>query len=365
MGLYESAAPPGGVPLITVYDRSLANVFARCREWMQEFPGLVRGLYELARPFKWHLLVILGFNVCIAAWETIQPMILAWGVDTFAAKAPFIEMVAIIVYPILVIAIPHGIVLPLFRDMYELWFIKPKFERYVSLLCLQRSQSGQLPDHPEVLNRRAPIAQEGRAVAYSFISMMTRDPAFAVRGLVVLAILSWMSPPLLALLLLGIVLDLWITLLMDARLFRPYAHQQEHEFRVRGLEFKLLDGSRETTGDTQKGDYSDCAEAWDHYIGVTRFAEIRRMIYQTPIRETVSLLVRIGCMVLVAWWVHIDRVSVGEYIFFVQLAGRANDPLHVFLNFQAKFMTTREAMRRLGLITGIDFGLAKPGTAAA
>ena len=89
------------------------------------------------------------------------------------------------------------------------------------------------------------------------------------------------------------------------------------------------------------------------------------MIYQTPIRETVSQIVRIGCMVLVAWWVHTDRVSVGEYIFFVQLAGRANDPLWVFLGFQAKFMTTREAIRRLGLITGIDFGLKKPGTVAA
>ena len=69
-------------------------------------------------------------------------------------------------------------------------------------------------------------------------------------------------------------------------------------------------------------------------------------------------------MVLVAWWVHTDQVSVGEYIFFVQLAGRANDPLYVFLGFQSKFMTTREAIRRLGLLTGIDFGLAKPGTCA-
>ena len=39
---------------------------------------------------------------------------------------------------------------------------------------------------------------------------------------------------------------------MDARLFRPYAHQQEHEFRVRGLEFKLLDGSREAPADARE-----------------------------------------------------------------------------------------------------------------
>jgi ABC-type multidrug transport system fused ATPase/permease subunit len=283
-------------------------------------------------------------------------------VDTFAAKAPFIEMVTIIVYPILVIAIPHGIVLPLIRDLYELWFIKPNFEKHVSLLCLHRNHSGAIVDHPEISRRRAPIAQEGRTVAYDLVAMMVRDPAFALRGLVVFVILSWMSPPLLALLLVGIVLDLLITLVMDARLFRPYALQQEHEFRLRGLEFQFLDEQRRTPEDAseQNAEIAACSDAWDRYIGATRFAEMRRMIFQTPIRETVSQLVRIGCMVLVAWWVHTDRVTVGEYIFFVQLAGRANDPLYVFLGFQNKFMTTRESIRRLGLLTGIDFGLSRP-----
>jgi ABC-type multidrug transport system fused ATPase/permease subunit len=366
MGLYESAAPLEGVPRLVTGDRSIGQVFERCREWMIEFPGLVRGLYALAQPFRWHLAALLGFNACIAAWETIQPMILAWGVDTFAAKAPFIEMVTIIVYPILVIAIPHGVILPMFRDMYELWFIKPQFEKHVSLLCLRRNHAGELSAHPEVHGRRAPVAQEGRTVAYSMIQMLVRDPAFAVRGLVVFIIISWMSPPLLALLLFGIIADLMITLVMDARLFRPYALQQEHEFRVRGLEFKLLDGASPAASDAAQkyAEYRDCSQAWDSYVGATRFAEMRRMIFQTPIRETVSQLVRVGCMVLVAWWVHTDQVTVGEYIFFVQLAGRANDPLYVFLGFQSKFMTTREAIRRLGLLTGIDFGLAKPGTVA-
>ena len=119
----------------------------------------------------------------------------------------------------------------------------------------------------------------------------------------VVACWSW----LLALLLFGIIADLMITLVMDARLFRPYALQQEHEFHVRGLEFKLLDGAREVAGDATQNnaEYSDCAQAWDHYVGATRFAEMRRMIFQTPIRETVSQLVRVGSMVLVAWWVGV------------------------------------------------------------
>ena len=88
------------------------------------------------------------------------------------------------------------------------------------------------------------------------------------------------------------------------------------------------------------------------------------MIYQQPVRETISQIVRIGCMLLVAWWVHTDQVSIGEYIFFVQLAGRANDPLYVFFGLQQRIMTSRESLRRLGLLCGVDFGIVKPGDIA-
>ena len=95
-------------------------------------------------------------------------------------------------------------------------------------------------------------------------------------------------------------------------------------------------------------------------VRATRYVEMRRMIYQMPVRETVSQVVRVGSKLLVAWWVHIDQISIGEYIFFVQLAGRANDPLFVFLALQQKIMTTRESLRRLGLLCGIDFGIVRP-----
>ena len=32
-------------------------------------------------------------------------------------------------------------------------------------------------------------------------------------------------------------------------------------------------------------------------------------------------------MMMVGWWVHTGDVSIGEYILFTPLAGRANDPL--------------------------------------
>lgn len=57
--------------------------------------------------------VVFGINIVIAIWETVQPFILAGGVDSFAARVPYLDIVAIIVFPVLAIGLLHGIVLPL------------------------------------------------------------------------------------------------------------------------------------------------------------------------------------------------------------------------------------------------------------
>jgi ABC-type multidrug transport system fused ATPase/permease subunit len=359
MAFYDLVGPAQGASLQG--QRSFGTVLRRSAEWTKEIPGLISGLAKLAAPFKWHLAVIFAFNVVIALWETIQPFILAWGVDTFGANAPYLQIVAIIVFPMLAISVPHGIVLPLARDLYAAWFVKPQFEKHVGLLCLARDRSPQRTADPELLSRKAPVAQEGRDAAYQLIDKLLRDPAFAFRGLVVMAVLTVKSPALLALLCVGILADLWVTLLMDARLFAPYAAQQAHQFRVRGLEYALLDNkSLPARSFARSQDLTACEREWDEYVAATRFAETRRIFYQLPIREGISLVVRIGCMMMVGWWVHIGQVSIGEYILFTQLAGRANDPLYVFFGMQQQIMTTRESLRRLGLLCGIDFAIRRP-----
>ena len=45
---------------------------------------------------------------------------------------------------------------------------------------------------------------------------------------------------------------------------------------------------------------------------------------------------------------------------FTSLASPANDPLLVFLGLQQQLMTTRESLRRLGLLCGIHFGIERP-----
>src|ERR1039457_1109070 len=121
MALYEDWAPLARPLWVLERRTTLATVLGRSIEWVNEAPGLVHGLAELARPLKWNFAVVFGFNVVIAIWGAGQPFILAWGVDSFAARVPYLDIVAIIVFPVLAIGLPHGIVLPLARDLYAAW----------------------------------------------------------------------------------------------------------------------------------------------------------------------------------------------------------------------------------------------------
>jgi len=362
MALYEEEAPLAGSFFALQSRPTLAAVFRRSAEWVNEAPGLARGLSELAWPLKWNFAVVFGFNVVIAIWETVQPFILAWGVDSFAARVPYLDIVAIIVFPVLAIGLPHGIMLPLARDLYAAWFVKPRYEKRVGLLCFQRGHSATRATMAELDGKKAPIAQEGRLVAYQLTEMLLRDPAFAIRGVTVLIILLFKSPILVGVLVVGMLADLFITMLMDARLFMPYAMLREHQFRLRGLEYQLLDTDpRDRVSSAEREARSSAYEReWDAYVRATQYVETRRLIYQLPVREGISTIIRVAVMLLVGWWVHVGEISIGDYILFTSLAGRANDPLWVFLGIQQQIMTTRESLRRLGLLCGVDFGIERP-----
>ncbi len=361
MALYEEGAPLADSFFALQTRPTLAAVFRRSAEWVNEAPGLARGLWDLAKPLKWNFAVVFGFNVVIAVWETVQPFILAWGVDSFAARVPYLDIVAVIVFPVLAIGLPHGIVLPLARDLYAAWFVKPRYEKVVGLLCFRRGHAAVRATAGELDGKKAPIAQEGRLVAYQLTEMLLRDPAFAIRGVTVLVILFFKSPVLVGVLLIGMFADLFITMLMDARLFVPYAVLREHQFRLRGLEYQLLDADPRDRGNAEQAARASAYEReWDAYVRATQFVETRRLIYQLPIREGISTVIRVAVMLLVGWWVHAGEVSIGDYILFTSLAGRANDPLWVFLGIQQQIMTTRESLRRLGLLCGVDFGIERP-----
>jgi hypothetical protein len=131
MALYEDTEPLARPLFMLDSGSAVAAIVRRSAEWVNEASGLARGLAELASPLKWHFAVVFGFNVVIAIWETVQPFILAWGVDTLAARVPYLQIVAIIVFPALAIGLPQGIVLPFARDLYAAWFVKPQYEKRV------------------------------------------------------------------------------------------------------------------------------------------------------------------------------------------------------------------------------------------
>jgi hypothetical protein len=86
-------------------------------------------------------------------------------------------------------------------------------------------------------------------------------------------------------LLIGMLADLWVTMLMDARLFMPYAVMSEHQFRLRGLECQFLDAdSCDPKGcdGVREARAAAYEREWDTYVRAMRFVETRRLIYQLP-----------------------------------------------------------------------------------
>lgn len=329
-----------------------SQVVARLGEFIHEIPDIVRGLWNLAKPFKWPMLAILALNVVIAVWETAIPFMLTVSVDAFKMNSKYIETVAMITATVMAIQFPQGIILPAVRELIAVRYLRPQFESEVGRRSEEYKQSQGKESSSELTETGGPVLEGGRSAAYALIDILLRDPAFALRGVVLLAALWFTSPVLVMILLLGMVLDAFITFHMDAKLLKLYASQLEHRFQMRGLENRILDQEI-----NEKGRYQ---RSRDDFISATRSVETRRIFYQSFLRAPVGIAFQLVTMAVVAGWVYEGSVTVGEYIWFTQAATRAHDPLNVFFNLQNHVMTNRESLRRLGLLTGVDFGLKKP-----
>lgn len=333
---------------MTIIESNLARgtfwdmISERCVGWRHEFPAVVRGLWQLTVPFRRQRLIIAAANLLIVLWDTAQPYILAWGVTALVEQASYTKIIIAIIFPVLTIALPYGIVLPLFRELYTVRHFRPWFMKHLSLLCLRGSA---LPNRDN-----GPAAQQGRDVAVSLVDTLLRDPLYIVRGVVLLVVLSYLSGLLGAILMCGMLLDLAITLVMESRLNGLYERQRQLEFRIKGLENALHGGE----GDDDVRCKLD--RAWDEYAQLTRSVETSRLWYQSILREGCAQAIRIGMMLLVGWWVHLGYTSIGEYIVFTTLAGRANDPLYVFFNLQQTLMQNREVLRQFERMSGIALG---------
>jgi hypothetical protein len=324
-------------------------------EVLREMPTIILGLYKMAEKYRWRLAVLACFNIVIATWAVVQPLVISWSVDTFVANAPYAEIVAIIIFPTLAIVIPNGTIFPFFRGLYTLKYVSLPFKKHVSMLCftLRRRSHKMLS-----IKAKGPVVQEGREAAWDVIEFFTREPFFVLKGVVIAGILLWKSPLLASLVTVGIVADVAITLLMRKRLILPLAHMQTNEQDLKGLENQGHDQDPDEVSD------EEFEASWDIYIKNTLRAEIPRMIYQILWRGGVSHIVRIATMLLAGWWVHMGWESIGSYLFLISLAASASDPFEIFLSFIWKSVELREKLRRLGIVYGIDLGLKSPLTAA-
>jgi ABC-type bacteriocin/lantibiotic exporter with double-glycine peptidase domain len=322
---------------------------AQYTAWRTEFPAITRGLWQLTAPFRPQLAKIAFFNTLIAIWDTAQPWIIALCVDQLVDKAPFRTIILVIIFPVLAIALPYGIVLPLFRELYTLRHFRPWLMKHLSMRCFEGGGCA--------FRNKGPIAQLGRDITVPLVDSFLRDPLYIVRGLVLLVWLSYLSPSLGLILASGMVFDVIITMWMEIRIKAACNRQQQLNIRIKGLENDIWDGGAHPRSKLE------LERLWTEYALLTKSVETKRLMYQSVLREGCAQVVRIGLMLLVGWWVHLGETTVGQYFIFVQLAGRSNDPLYVFFNLQQVLMQNRDPLRRFGAMLGVPL-LGDPVLAA-
>ena len=317
----------------------------RCRGWQRDFPSIIRGLIQLLEPFRRQVLIIAGANLAIVLWDTAQPYILASGVDAVATNATYAAIVKAILIPVLVIATPY-IGFPLLREIYTARRFRPQLRKHLSLLCLRAgTRSYGFKD-------RGPTAQRGRDVIVPLVDSFLRDPFYIARGAVLVIVLLWMSPLLGLFLICGMSLDAGITLVMEVQLNGLYQDIRKIELRINSLEYLLHDHTACDPSDAELQQW-ELQVAWDEFAVLTRRAETLRLIFQSVLREGLALMVRLGLMLLVGWWVHIGYATIAEYIFFTTIVTRANDPLVVLLNLQQVVMQEHAILWRFGVLSGV------------
>jgi hypothetical protein len=333
--------------------------------WLHEMPGIVRGLIILGWPFKWHMASVFAINFAIAVWETSVAFVTAEAVMALgpeSLKQPFFVIAMGIAFPILVYKLSSEILIPLMRDLYANKCLWPKMERALILRGIPAGDARR--EHLELRGNTAPVSQGGRLAAYGLLGSLLRDPAYILRGLGVLVYLYFCVSPWLVLLLVGgMIVDLCITLRMDAHCTPLYTDQKDRQLKVNALEYQLHEplSSKRTS-----------EERWQEKVGRNRItkeslayaeatwnAEFWRILYQ-GVRAIISNAVQIGIMVLVAYWVWSGEFTLAAFLIFIQYSTRACEPLTTFLMLQSSIMSNRELLRRLGLLTNVDFGIKAP-----
>jgi ABC-type multidrug transport system fused ATPase/permease subunit len=305
---------------------------------------------------------LLGFNLIIATWDAFIPLIMSWGVDAFKPDTPYFDVAVLIATPVLAFRFPPGVLLAAVRDMCAIVYFRARLYTFISVTATKHGRINPWTIALRLGGNSTPVLQAGRANLIAMVESLLRDPIFAVRGFAVLTYLAFSMPSLAFLVTLGILIDLLITCVMDVHLEKSYAKRQQRQNRLYRCEMQALGDEREEWLEnmTEESRSARYRKRVSSLVTTTVRVEVIRALYETVTRETVTLLFAIATSLVAAWYVCENTITVGGYVWFVQMAAKATDPMQVVLNIQRMLMTTRESIRELGILMGVDFGITEP-----
>jgi ABC-type multidrug transport system fused ATPase/permease subunit len=305
---------------------------------------------------------LLGFNIIIAAWDAFVPLIMSWSVDAFKPDTPYFDVVVLIATPIIAFRFPPGVLLAAVRDMCAIVYLRARLYTFISETATHHGRTNPWAVALRLGGNGAPALQAGRTNLIGLVESLLRDPIFAVRGFAVLTYLAYAMPGLALLVVLGILIDLLLTCVMDVHLEKPYAKRQRRQNRLYRCEMQALGGARERWLENMAEESRSARyrKRVSSLVTTTVRVEVMRAMYETVTRETLTLLFVIATSLVAAWYVCENTLTVGGYVWFVQMAAKVTDPMQVVLNIQRMLMTTRESIRELGILMGVDFGITEP-----
>ena len=217
----------------------------RLRLDVGELARILRGIHLLTRAFHAQGFVLILVGSLILAWDLFVPTVGSYVIDAMAAKRPFQEVALLIVGLAALIWLPHGNLLPYVQDLVN-------FRRYsvplvgrvaVQSMRLHAAQPGQSgPGRHAAGHARRRAAGPARGQGQHQVVRALRDPRdpVGIRGLGVVALLTYMMPAFVPFLLLGAAVDLALTCRMGAKLEPSFRARQEAEIVQRRLENELL-----------------------------------------------------------------------------------------------------------------------------
>jgi hypothetical protein len=332
---------------------SFVGAAARQFDWLRELPGVFLGLWILAKPFRLYLILILAMNGVIAMLQAQESIGVATVQDALTADASWKAVLYAVFFPVLWILIGE-LVLQIVRDAGSGWLIEPGFMLHVGRTCLKRRPQNARIRDADIEGKIAPILHEGRDSALAVLISLAREPAFAARGAYILVSVFFVDLPLALFIAGGLVLQFFATCAMNWVVGPLCDVQNARQFDLKALEFESLDGNLKNAESESAYEKQGAA-----FAPATVWARVMTALFSTGVRMVVPNIVRFGCMILLAVRVMQGECNIGEFGYALSYWLCSGDPVNSFFNLQQQIMTTREQLRRLGVVTGINFGLKK------